>query len=148
MKVSKAMVISVILVVLALGGGFFAGMQYQKSRPSFMMTSGFGGGQYGQFRGRFAQGGGQGGNTTFRPVRGQVLSVDANGLTVKLPDGSSKIVVISSSTNLMKSAPATSSDITAGETVTVIGTQNSDGSITASNVQINPQMSPTPTSAQ
>ncbi len=142
MKISKSLVIAALLVVLALGGGFFAGMQYQKSqRPAFA-------GAAGQLRGRF--GAGQG-NQAFRPVRGQVLSVSDTGMTVKMMDGSSRIVVVSGSTQFMKADSASKSDVKTGDSVMVIGTQNSDGSVTAQNVQINPvrmQVSPSPTAAK
>src|SRR5690242_15497846 len=117
MKANKNMIIAALLVVLALGGGFFAGMQYQKSKaPSFA-------GGNGQFFRRFAQNGQNGQN--FRPVRGQVLSIDSTGMTVKMMDGTSKIVVVSPSTMFVKSTSAASSDVKAGDTVMVIGAQNS-----------------------
>ncbi|HSD98264.1 MAG TPA: DUF5666 domain-containing protein [Patescibacteria group bacterium] len=138
------MIISALLVILALGGGFFAGMQFQKNRVAMVARNGFyqSFGQNGQMRGRFGQNG-----SAFRPVRGQVLSIDPTGLTVKLVDGSSKIVVVSSSTMFAKSTNASESDVKTGDNVMVVGTQNSDGSITASNVEINPGQMPTPTSA-
>lgn len=127
MTASKNMIIAVLLIVLALAGGFFAGMQYQKSKAVVLM------GANGQLRGRFGQNA-----QNFRPVRGQVLSIDATGLTVKMMDGSSRIIVVSGSTVFMKSDTASKSDVKTGDTVMVVGTQNSDGSVTAQNVSINP----------
>ena len=127
---NKNLIIVAVLIILALGGGFFAGMHYQKSQATSLFV-----GANGVFRGRFGQGAG---GQNFRPVRGQVLSIDSTGLTVKLMDGTSKIVVVSPSTSFVKSAAATSSDIKTGDTVMVIGAQNSDGSVTAQDVQINP----------
>ncbi|HYK09001.1 MAG TPA: DUF5666 domain-containing protein [Candidatus Eisenbacteria bacterium] len=143
------MIIAVLLVVLALGGGFFAGMQYQKQK-SPMLAGGTGNGQF--FR-RFGQNGQN--MQAVRPVRGEVLSVDDTGMTVKMMDGSSKIVVVSGSTVFVKSSTAAKADVKSGDTVMVIGTQNSDGSVTAQDVQINPPAmgrgfapsSATPTSA-
>lgn len=135
MNKNTMMILGVVLIILALGGGFLAGMQYQSSKiPSF-------GGQNGQnLRQRFGQNG-----QNFRPVRGQVLSQDKNTLTVKLSDGSTKIVVMSGSTVFVKSQKSSLSDLTTGDTVNVIGTQNSDGSVTAQDVQINPPGRPFPT---
>lgn len=127
---NKNLIISVALVVLALAGGFFAGMQYQKSQR---VT--FAGGMYGR-NGMMRQFGQNGQN--FRPVRGTVLSLDNNTMTIKLANGNSEIVVLSPSTRYVKSAPAALSDIKAGDTVMAIGTQNNDGSLTASDVQLNP----------
>jgi hypothetical protein len=129
MTASKNMIIAVLLIVLALGGGFFAGMQYQKQKSPMLAGNG-------QFFRRAGQGGVGGQN--FRPVRGQVLSIDDTGMTVKMMDGSSKIVVVSGSTVFVKSSTAAKTDVKSGDTVMVIGTQNSDGSVTAQDVQINP----------
>src|SRR5258706_1533293 len=119
-------IIAILVLIVGLGGGFFAGVVYQKSQaPAF---------GNGQFRQRF----GQGGNTNFRPVRGQILSMDSSSLTVKMMDGSSKIVVLSGSTTFFKSSTGSATDIKTGDTVMVIGNQNSDGSVTAQDVQINP----------
>jgi hypothetical protein len=122
----------IIIIILVGVGAFFGGMQYQKSK-----TLSFIGGQ-GEFRQRMM---GQGqGQTAFRPVRGDVLSIDNNTLTVKLQDGSSKIVVLSGSTTFMKEASATKEDLKTGNTVMVTGTSNSDGSVTAQSVQLNSTM--------
>ena len=122
-------ILMIIVVIVVAGGAFFGGIQYQKSQvPSFA------GGQ-GQFRQRMGAGQGQ---TAFRPVRGDILSVDNNTLTVKLQDGSSKIVVLSGTTTYAKEASSAASDLKTGDTVMVTGTSNSDGSVTAQSVQINP----------
>ena len=152
MKITKTMVISALLVLLALGGGFFAGMTYQKGKAVvrngfYAMTQG---NQGGMMRGRFGQG--QGGQN-FRPVRGEVLSLSQNTMTVKLPNGNSEIVVFGQSTQFVKSEAASVSDVKTGDTVMVVGTQNSDGSVTAQNVEVNPPAigmsgTPAPTAAQ
>lgn len=133
---NKNLLLVVVLVIVSLGGGFFAGMQFQKSQRAPFA------GQF-EIRGRFGQMG-----QNVRPVRGQVLSVDATGLTVKLADGSSKIVVVSTSTAFLKSASATKDDVQTGDTVMVVGSQNADGSVTAQEVSINPpagRKAPAPT---
>jgi len=122
-------VLTVIIVIIIAGGAFFGGMQYQKSK-----VGSFTGGQGSAFRQRM----GQGQSTAFRPVRGDILSIDSNTMTVKLQDGSSKIVILSASTTYAKEASATVSDLKTGATVMVTGTSNSDGSVTAQSVQINP----------
>src|SRR5258706_6762867 len=112
MKANKNIIIAVLLVVLALGGGFFAGMQYEKSKSPSLA------GGNGQFFRRFGQNGQN--SQAVRPVRGQVLSIDSTGMTVKLMDGTSKIVVVSPSTSFVKSTAASSSDVKSGDTVMVI----------------------------
>jgi hypothetical protein len=138
MNKNTIIIVAVVLVIIAGVGGFFGGMQYQKSQS----------GASGQFAARgLGQGRFGGQNSSFRPVRGQILSIDSNSLTVKLSDGSTKIVVLASNTTFVKSATAAQSDLKTGDTVNVIGSQNSDGSVTASDVAINPTTMQRPTSA-
>ncbi len=106
----------------------------------------------GQFAQRFGirQGGGMMRFGANRPVVGQIVSVDPTGITVKMPDGSTKIVVVSSSTTINKAATGTKEDLKTGVNVAVFGTANSDGSETAQSIQLNPMMrgfggTPTPT---
>ena len=131
---NKTIIIAVALVILAGVGGFLGGATYQKSQTASRLVQ-FGNGQGGQFYRRF----GQGANGT-NVVRGQVVSTDANSITVKLPDGSTKILIVGSSTAFSKSASGSLSDLKTGDSVMAFGTSNSDGSITAQNVQINPPM--------
>jgi len=131
MNKNTMILVVVVLVIIAAAGGFFGGMMYQKGQTSSVAMTG---------RGNYATRFGQGGQNaaSFRPVRGQVLSLGANSLTVKLSNGNTEIVVLSSSTAFMQSMQATLSDVKTGDTVNVVGTQNSDGSVTAQQVQINP----------
>lgn len=130
----------VFIVALAVGAaGFLGGMQYQKSRT----PSGFA--NFGSFRGQGTnspQGMAAGGNRMMparggnRMTAGEVLSMDANTLTVKLPDGSSRIVILSEKTVYNKTQAGTLSDIKVGDNISVFGITNSDGSETAQSVQI------------
>lgn len=126
-------ILAVVLLVIGLGAGFFGGMQYQKSqRPQFGQTNTPAGNQ-----GR-RTGFGQNGADN-RPVSGDIISSDDKGITVKLADGSSKIILVSGSTQINKTDLGAKSDLTVGQKVLVIGSANSDGSITAQNIQLNPQ---------
>lgn len=127
MKNTKIIGIVVILCLVFGAGGFYAGMKYQQNQIP----------QRGQLRtqgqnqqGRFNQG--------FRPVNGEILNFDDKSITVKLQDGSSKIVILTGTTAINKSAQGSKADLKTGERVAVFGTQNSDGSVTAQNIQINP----------
>lgn len=132
----------IIIAVVVAAVGFFGGMQYQKSQ----VPQGFGQGQLGMMRngGNNGAGGpgaiGRRGIYGMRPVAGQIIGKDSNSVTVKMPDGSSKIVILSSQTKVVQTATASLNDLTTGQTIAVFGTPNSDGSVTAQNIMLNPQI--------
>ncbi len=69
-------------------------------------------------------------------VVGTISEVATNSITIALPNGGSEIVFYSTSTPIVKSVAASSSDLTAGEGVVVVGTSNADGSVTANSIQL------------
>ncbi len=128
--------------------GFAAGFAVANATSSQSATAGNGGG-IGQ--GVFGQGNGQGGNgqgfgpnASGRPrgfggnTTGTVGSVAADQMTVTTQNGSARIVLLTPTTTVteVSSANKAVTDITSGATVTVIGTANPDGSVTATNVVI------------
>lgn len=142
---------AVIAIVVVVGAGaFYGGMRYGEGRPpsaaamktlssltpeqaaqAFQGGGGFpGGGLPGAGGGR--RNGAAGGGF----VNGDIVSKDAQSVTVKLADGSTKIVFYSASTTVSKSATGTAADLTAGTGVIVTGTTNSDGSVTATRIQL------------
>lgn len=126
----------VIVAVVVAAAVFFGGMKYQQAKTGASTSFANGTGQFPQVgSGRFGRNGANG----LRPVVGQIISMDPNSITVKLSDGSSKIVILSNSTKFEKTSPAVVTDLTNGATVSAFGTANSDGSITAQNVQLNPE---------
>lgn len=133
---NKSLIITTTLVIIFAGAGFYGGMKYQLSKePAFLRNGTVNGARTGT---------GAGGNrgsvgTGFRPVTGSIISADANSITVKLADGSSKIVLINSSTQVNQATQAAVTDLKVGTTVAAYGQQNSDGSISAQSIQINPQ---------
>jgi len=129
--VNKTMtIVAVVVLLVAVGAGaFFGGIKYQESKNP--RASFFQGPRNGQLAQR-----GQG----FRPVNGEIISQDDKSITVKLQDGSSKIVLLTDTTAINKSAEGSKSDLKPGEKVAVFGQENSDGSVTAQNIQLNPQL--------
>lgn len=128
------MIMTFVIVVVVAAAAFFVGMKYQQSKTPSAGAQGANSAVSGT--GTRTGRGGQ--NGTGGGTRGQVVSVDSNSITVKLSDGSSKIVLINGSTQIGKAQKAVQSDIQSGDTVMAFGTANSDGSITAQNIQINP----------
>jgi hypothetical protein len=66
--------------------------------------------------------------------------MDDKSITVKEQDASTKIIILSDTTTFSKSADGSKGDLKTGITVAAFGTPNSDGSVTAQNVQINPML--------
>lgn len=125
----------VIGAVVIAGGAFYGGMMYatSKSPARGQFASGQSNGQFGGPNGARGARGGMGGFTA-----GEILSKDATSITIKMQDGSTKIVLVSSSTQVMKSISGTLDDLSQGTNVVVMGSANSDGSVTAESVQIRP----------
>ncbi len=135
----KIIPVFVVLLILVCGGSFYGGMQYANSQRAATMAAGRAGG--GNFRGgatgTFAGGrGGIGARGGMGFASGEILSKDDASITIKLRDGGSQIVFFSSSTAIMKAVSGSVADLLVGKTVVVNGTPNSDGSVTARNIQL------------
>ena len=136
-------IIAVIVGVVIVGGGsFYGGIKYDQSKNP-PVVRGAGSGNF--VGGRGARGAGQGSAGGF--TAGEVASRDDKSLTIKLRDGGSKIVFFSGSTSVMKSAAGDVADVSIGNQVIVMGSANSDGSLTAQSIQIRPD-TPQQTSQQ
>jgi hypothetical protein len=120
--------------LVALAGGFFGGMQYQKMAAKKVAAQFPAGFNRGNFTGAVN---GQRNRSGAGFTAGSVLSKnDSKSFTVKLTAGGSEIVFLSPNSKIMKSATGTIDDLVTGAQVVVSGTANSDGSITATNVQL------------
>lgn len=144
---TKNIMIAVVVAVLVGAASFFGGVQYQKSKVVTNGSARGGNGQYvsGQ------RGDRQGGQGEIRSnvnnaiignggafESGEIISKDDSSITIKMRDGSSKIVYFSGSTNVGKTVDGASSDLQVGQNVMVNGTTDSSGAITAKNIQIRP----------
>ncbi len=125
--------LTIILVVVVGVAGFFSGMQYQKMQRGNSGQSGSGTGRIGRFQGQ---------NGNFRPVRGEIISSDDKSITVKAQDGSSKIVLFSGNVSITEATATGKESLKTGKQVMVFGSENSDGSVTAQNIQLNPMFRP------
>ena len=145
----------VIIIIIAVGvGGFFGGRTMGGGTPSpqealtvlsnltpqeqqqLFQNGGGLGGLFGGARGGPGGTGVTGGNGGGGFVSGSIIAEDSNSITVKLADGSTKIVLYSGSTTINVSQTGTASDLAVGKDVTVTGTANSDGSVTATRIQM------------
>lgn len=132
--------VGICLVIAALS--FYGGVSYGKSRVD--TKSNFN--KQGFTQGGFNQNGssrmmGQnnrmmGGGFT----NGEIISKDDKSITVKLRDGGSKIVLVPQTVKVEKTVDGTASDVVVGKSIMVTGTTNPDGSISATSIQIRPDI--------
>jgi hypothetical protein len=143
MKINKKIVLGVAVCLVLVVLSFSGGMIYGKGNVSKSDTN-----RQGQFAQRgFDQYGGErtgnqgmmrGGVNGGGFVSGEVLSIDDKSMTVKLPNGGSKIVFFSPSTKVEKTVDGTTADIVIGKQVMVTGTASADGSVSATSIQLRP----------
>ena len=135
----KNLILILIALIIVGAGGFYGGMKYGESQVLKNLTPE-------KMRNIFQQRGGpvfnqnQGQRQRAGFLSGQVISKDEKGLTIKLADGSTKIIFLSPSTQVTKAAEAKIEEIEIGKEILVTGTQNEDGSLTARAVQLSPRL--------
>ena len=134
MHKNKTIIISAIVIVVVAAAAFYAGMLFAGSgKRNSQFPS--------QNSGVSIRGNRQGG-AGFNS--GEILSKDDKSITIKLMTGGSKIIFYSDTTQIGKFTSGSASDLTTGESVTVTGSPNSDGSVTAQSIQIRPAGQNTP----
>lgn len=125
------LIITIVAVVIVGVLGFYGGMQYQKSQKgSFSGKSSAGPNMQGA---SVRQGDGAVNN---RPISGEITTVDDESITIKTQDTGSKIIIISDSTTINKTASGSKSDLSTGVQITVSGSENSDGTVSAQSVYV------------
>lgn len=155
----KILTIILITHIIAIGVGVYGGMRYAKSKSSLTNLRNLSPEQRQQMfqqAGANGRGGPRSGNqgganftagdiiTKDDPAPEQARDGASKSITIKLRDGGSKIIFFSDSTEVVKSVSGTASDLEIGKTITVNGTANQDGSITAQSIQLRPANPPTP----
>ncbi len=129
----KTLPIIIIAILLVGAGAFYGGMLYGKSQNG-----------PGNFRGQrpdanFLGAGtkvGNGGGFT----NGEVLSLDDKSITIKIRNNGSKIIFFSDATTVNKTVDGAISDLKVGDSIMVSGDSNSDGSISAKQIQLSPNL--------
>lgn len=142
---------STVLTIILAGLSFFFGIKYSEYRSPD--NSRFSGGQqaragYGAFGSSENGNGGQKGVATGRNLfrgmgganggmtAGEISNIENGMLTLKTPDGGSKLIIMSSSTKVMQMSEIKQDAMKDSMPVFIIGKKNTDGSITAETVQI------------
>ncbi|OGF58124.1 hypothetical protein A3B05_02975 [Candidatus Giovannonibacteria bacterium RIFCSPLOWO2_01_FULL_43_160] len=142
---NKSIVIMIAVTLIVGVGAFYGGMKYAENKATAsrqQRAQQFSGNAGVGFSG--GTGGGQRGGGARLPdgqgfISGEIISKDDKSVTVKLQDGGSKIVFLSDSMKITKSTDGALSDLEVGQTVSINGTANSDGSITAQTMQLRQQ---------
>ena len=133
---NKTLIIIIAVVILAAGAGFFGGMKYGQSARQNFVRQNLGGQMGAGIAGSFGNRTGNQAGAGF--VNGDIIAKDDSSITIKMRDNSSKIIFYSGTTEISKFANGASGDLEIGKTVTINGTTNSDGSITAQSIQVRP----------
>jgi hypothetical protein len=130
-------IIAYLIIALVIGGvaGYYSGSKSARGPAA----AGLGGQNGARNFNRLAGGLGQGGLTV-----GEIISADGQSVTLKLRDAGSKIIFFSSSTAITKTTPGSVSDLQPSQQITVTGSTNQDGSVTAQSIQIRPASSTMP----
>ena len=144
----KAIITAIVVAVIFGGGGFYGGIVYGKNAAVSQRQNNFAqmGGNFSGRSGNNAGGTGSAGQNRQSGamrngggfIAGQITAKDDKSITVQDRSGSSKIILYSGSTTVGKAVAGATSDLSTGENVMVSGTTNSDGSVTAENIQIRP----------
>lgn len=135
---NKKLISTFIIALIVVGAGsFFGGTKYAESKSPM-------GGNFEKLteeqRAQMGPNGKSGGiGNGAGMVSGEIIAKDDSSITVQLINGGSKIVFYSNSTQITKNASGTVSDLEVGKTVTVSGSANDDGSVTAKTIQTRPE---------
>lgn len=144
MKNKQTHIISMTILIVAVAiSSFFGGTKYQQRKNvSNFRQQMIGSNNLPQGMGRNAINNdsikNRGQAPGFRQNYGEIINIDEKTLTLKMADGSSKIVLLSDTTKINQSVTANKTDLAVGIKIMVNGETNADGSITSRNIEINP----------
>lgn len=134
MNRSATLALAIVLAIALAGGGFVAGMTVGSSRAEAPATPSAGGRGGPGAAIRQAPGAQQG-----RTLNGQVLNVGEGTLTIQLgQEQGSRIVLVAPSTRVVRTTETDVAlrDLRPGDRVTVVGQENTDGTVNAQAVVV------------
>jgi outer membrane lipoprotein-sorting protein len=140
-KKSTLVIWAIVIAVVFFGAGW--GIKSSSSSSAASTATAARGSYTGTFSGTV---GARAGRTSGGGlVAGKIVSVDPTSISVALPNSTSTsattgstVVLYSSGTSILKSVIGSAADLTVGESVTISGATNSDGSVSANSIQIRP----------
>jgi len=130
----KNLIITIIVVIVVGAAAFYGGNLYGQNAAKTAATA-----AAASFRGAGAA---FRGTTAGRGAMGQILTVDSQSITVSVTGGGSKLILYSPDTKISKTVNGATSDLAVGTNIVATGTTNSDGSVTATDIQIRPAGAP------
>lgn len=124
----------IVALVVGIGIGYVIPHAASAARGSFAAGGGQFRGGAGSFGGRTGGAGPNAGGF----LSGTIAKEDSESITLNMRDGSSRVVLITPATTVSKSINGSMNDLTVGSDVIVNGSVNSDGSVSASLIQLRP----------
>ncbi|PIU73341.1 hypothetical protein COS78_02810 [Candidatus Shapirobacteria bacterium CG06_land_8_20_14_3_00_40_12] len=137
---NKNILLVVVLVLLVAGGSFGVGYKVAQLKTRATIA-----GRFGDMRTQgLGQGTGQNGvkrsaGIGRNQIAGDIIALDDKSLTLKMIDGSSKIILLSDSMMVNKTTAAAKGELKVGGKIAVFGAVNTDGSVTASSIELDPK---------
>lgn len=128
---NKIISIGVIALIIGAGLGYEGAIAFAHPAAASQTV------RSGGFAGGTRAGGASGGFLT-----GTVAAKDSGSITLNTRDGSSHVVLVTPNTTVSKSVNGALTDVATGSTIIVSGTTNSDGSVSASLIQLRPTLPP------
>ncbi len=141
---NKTITIAALAAIILGAIGFYSGMKYSESKIPARRGNQLGmmNGAPGQFQngagGPAGMRGQRNGENAMNFIAGEIISRDAQSITVKLRDGGSKIIFLSKTTEISKTTDGAIADLEVGKQITATGTAGTDGNVTAQMIQIRP----------
>jgi hypothetical protein len=124
-------IVGIVVALVAVGAGSFYGGTVYAAQQSTNTRNAFFNGRGGTGTGGTGAAGGGGG------VAGTIKSINGNTVEVSTAQNVTT-VTLNGGTNVMKSVTAATTDLQVGQTVTVRGTRDAAGVVTATTVQVVP----------